>query len=462
MDGSIRSLESVRIGNTGSLVEQKARAPGPPVVGGQQSGQVGAGRQAKVDVAGFAYDALGRRIQKIDYIANSTVRYYYNDNWQVLCEKDENAVSLRWFVYGNYIDEVLVMIVPDGQSSDEYFYTHDHLYSPAALLDDAGDVLERYEYDAYGSLTRLDPDFTAWSGTEAGNPYYFTGRRLDIFDSGNLKLQYSRNRYYDYYTGRWLSQDPLGVVPNPQKPNLFRPWTQTFSNTNLYQYVRDNPINNIDPYGLNPLHVIAKRIRYYLAVGEEAMAADEAYNLYSTIAWGGKYIEKLAADLMDNWLKGASQNPYPISADHIEKAIRDKKHAEGILSPREQFESIVCCWPKDCKNDCGTYAKKSFNLTATKGVYYHAFGSFKITFIGKYECKKYKCKFKGKWEFSDNYDWHNGLDAEVLGLTIPDAWALLVERYRGAKPFPEEGTYEGSFKVKCKNKCGKTSSGGSR
>ena len=48
------------------------------------------------------------------------------------------------------------MIVPDGQSSDEYFYTHDHLHSPVALLDDAGDVLERYEYDAYGKSYIMD------------------------------------------------------------------------------------------------------------------------------------------------------------------------------------------------------------------------------------------------------------------------------------------------------------------
>jgi YD repeat-containing protein len=36
-----------------------------------------------VDVAEFTYDALGRRIEKKDSIANKTDRYYYNDNWSV-------------------------------------------------------------------------------------------------------------------------------------------------------------------------------------------------------------------------------------------------------------------------------------------------------------------------------------------------------------------------------------------
>jgi hypothetical protein len=41
----------------------------------------------------------------------------------------------------------------------------------------------------------------------------FTGRRVDILDNGSLKIQYNRNRYYDYYTGRWLTHDPLGINP---------------------------------------------------------------------------------------------------------------------------------------------------------------------------------------------------------------------------------------------------------
>jgi len=85
------------------------------------------------DIAEFAYDALGRRIEKKDLIdANKTRRYYYNNNWQVLCEYDANDVYKRCFVYGNYIDEVL--FTQRLLASSQKYYVHDRLYSPAALI----------------------------------------------------------------------------------------------------------------------------------------------------------------------------------------------------------------------------------------------------------------------------------------------------------------------------------------
>jgi len=43
-----------------------------------------------------------------------------------------------------------------GTNDGDYYYLHDHLYSAVALLDDDGDVVERYEYDAYGTCRITD------------------------------------------------------------------------------------------------------------------------------------------------------------------------------------------------------------------------------------------------------------------------------------------------------------------
>ena len=103
----------------------------------------------------------------------------------MLTEYDDSNNLQRKFIYGNYIDEVLLMKA-DG---NDYYYAHDHLYSPAALIDSSGTVLERYEYDAYGNCSILEPNFAPDPDgkSDYGNPYLFTGRRLDILDNSSLK-----------------------------------------------------------------------------------------------------------------------------------------------------------------------------------------------------------------------------------------------------------------------------------
>jgi|GEM_PF-1237932 len=250
-------------------------------------------------VAQFAYDALGRRIRKKDLVADEATLYYYNGNWQVLAETDANGTTQRWFVYGNYIDEALMMVAacldqsePSGAFAHRLYYIQDGLYSTRALVADKGWVIEEQTYyDVYGRATtwtsgdadadgdvegdaegddmkefianffksecdagynwRCDVDnsgsvdTTEWpafrrSGSTPANqqsyftnPYYFTGRRVDFLDNGSLKIQLNRHRYYDYYTGRWLTEDPLGYEDG----------------LNLYEYVAGNPLIVVDPIG---------------------------------------------------------------------------------------------------------------------------------------------------------------------------------------------------------------------
>ncbi|MFC1678049.1 hypothetical protein ACFL3G_13445 [Planctomycetota bacterium] len=112
-------------------------------------------------VAEFSYDALGRRVEKKDLIdPNNTRRYINNYKWQVLSDYNDNDVHQASYFFGNYIDEVLVANPSIGVL---VYYIHDHLYSPVALVNVASpyEVLERYEYDAYGNCTVLDQNFAA-------------------------------------------------------------------------------------------------------------------------------------------------------------------------------------------------------------------------------------------------------------------------------------------------------------
>ena len=242
-----------------------------------------------VNVATFSYDALGRRIEKKDCIdASKTRRYYYNNNWQVLCEYDGSNNFKQWFAYGNYIDEVLIINTSNLPFLTR-FYVHDHLYSPAALTSCMGTVLERYEYDAYGNCYILEPNFAddPDGKSDYENPYLFTGRRVDILDSGSLKIQYNRNRYYDYYTGRFATHDPLGIVPNAQHPNKFDIIGQYTDEMNLYEYANSNPVLGTDEYGLcvSPASSIKSAETVHTEAKIYQEMGDDAFNFAIDTTW---------------------------------------------------------------------------------------------------------------------------------------------------------------------------------
>ncbi len=83
-----------------------------------------------------------------------------------------------------------------------------------------------YAYSPYGTSTTLGPD--------DGNPIQFTGREND-----QTGLYYYRARYYDSVLKRFVSEDPIGLEAGP----------------NFYAYVRNDPVNLVDPTGLRDVDV---------------------------------------------------------------------------------------------------------------------------------------------------------------------------------------------------------------
>jgi len=112
-----------------------------------------------------------------------------------------------------------------GPNPGNYFYTRDHLGSIRELTDIKGNVRARYTYDPYGRRTKLAGDVDVDFG--------FTG----LFWANEASLYLARFRAYDPELGRWLSRDPLRNAEQREGPNL-------------YAYVSNNPVNNIDPLGL--------------------------------------------------------------------------------------------------------------------------------------------------------------------------------------------------------------------
>jgi RHS repeat-associated protein len=128
-----------------------------------------------------------------------------------------NAVAR--YTHGLGIDEPLE--VYEGHGS--YYYHADALGTITTLTKGNGSVANTYTYTSFGDGRYVAHETVA-------NPFQFTAREYDP----ETELYYYRARYYDPQTGRFLSEDRLGF----------------YADDNFYRYVKSDPVNYIDPSGL--------------------------------------------------------------------------------------------------------------------------------------------------------------------------------------------------------------------
>jgi RHS repeat-associated protein len=162
----------------------------------------------------FTYDGIGRRVRIIDKV-NGLVQSDKRFLWvgvKIAEERDSGGgtVTKRFFGGGEQI------------SGTNYFFTTDHLGSIREMTDSSGAIRARYDYDPYGSRTKVLGDLES--------DYGFTGHYVHAPSGLHLALY----RAYDAGLGRWLNRDPINER----------------GGVNLYAYVKNSPINGVDLLGL--------------------------------------------------------------------------------------------------------------------------------------------------------------------------------------------------------------------
>ena len=165
----------------------------------------------------YSYDGQNRRIRKVVEAGESdiTYDYYYNESWQVLEVQKAGRTNKTYqqYVWGaQYIDAPVVQFrdtADDGTLDQALYYTYDAQFNVTALIAANGTVAERYVYDPYGKVTFKAADWSdaaSQAKSAYDNEILYCGYRFDPESA----LYHVRRRPYHPTLGRWTTTDPIG------------------------------------------------------------------------------------------------------------------------------------------------------------------------------------------------------------------------------------------------------------
>ena len=247
----------------------------------------------------YAYNANGVRTSK------NGIKYFYNG--QNLIKEEHTDYSL-WFFYD---ERGIAGFTKSGNansvtSSDtSYYYRKNAEGDITHLYSQGGDLLARYEYNAWGEVrvyNRNGSDITEGSNyaNEIGriNPIRYRGYYYDE----DTKLYYLINRYYDPEVGRFINADDIKYLD-----------PETLGGINLFAYCNNNPVMYVDPMGTSWLLAFAiVALFLFTPVGGVAAQVVATTTSYVGLAVASIWDEEIREDM-----NRISWNPFNSNAKAV-------------------------------------------------------------------------------------------------------------------------------------------------
>jgi RHS repeat-associated protein len=208
-------------------------------------------------IARYGYDPFNRRIWKEQFgdkngqsLAQAKRTYFLYSDEGLLAEEEQDITlngdgstiasgqPILATQYGPKPDSLFttgILFVKTKNSNNEdiiAYYHHDHLNTPIQATDKKGNIVWSAMYQAFGRVTITTPNPTPEHPVIVSN-LRFPGQ----YEDSETGLYYNWNRYYSPETGRYVTNDPIGLE----------------GGINRYLYTKANPLSYSDSKGLKEL-----------------------------------------------------------------------------------------------------------------------------------------------------------------------------------------------------------------
>jgi RHS repeat-associated protein len=267
----------------------------------------------------IAYGPNRARYERLDSDATDTTRTRYLGSVEEIVEHlgGSEVHKLKRYLPGG------VVMTEIGLTTEQRYLFGDHLGSTNLVLDEAGSVVQRMAFDAFGRRAAAgdNPTPVLWASlaesliwgfnTDATTKGFTGHEHLD-----GVGLIHMNGRVYDPAVGRFLSADPFVQAPSN---------TQSL---NRYSYVLNNPLSYTDPIG----YIFKSIIN---SLGRKAGAIGGLVQLFGALS--GQFWLTVAAGTVGNGiaegsLSGALRGAFNAALGHQLGAAFGKKHTLRTLA----------------------------------------------------------------------------------------------------------------------------------